>query len=684
MVDTKLEAYKLVHDPARLLNLLYSKYIDIKEDYALLYTNQIIYDRKSHFNICYKEQKVYNDIEEYLRRIYKKKESRIRILKLNEYYKNYQSFFCKATFTDFILGNILKNYQDTKAEIFYKKNYGDSSTNKVENEKSVNYNASPSLSSLDNITYNKTIFDKKNKQIIDNDDKNFTITLTSANSFGKFEHRMGGQDNLLSTSNLEDSFIKCVKNIVNYKKKKRSEIRDKKEINKENDLSNMHKKVNEKIKRKMEHNHEKILLEKSSKENSNNSKNLFSLLNFGNSIKLKSNKNIKNISHENKISSKTIDLFLSSRTKNIHNFINITSRINQLKKNMPINIKYLNKNKSSNNNDKNNSIGYNSSNQGNNELNFIKRRNNSKIRISRKNNSKNYNSRFKQYNQFLILNKNNKNNPNLKNKTDELINRGNKIHNSTSQNLIFNHYEKIKQSSTIYKNELRINGTGSKYRLFKRVNFSPESIFYNHEKKNVNRNLKKNRKYFPSSNSLDNNNPHKISISPKFILSNLNINSEKIRHIGMNKMNKVGNNTCIQNNINIINKIKIQPKHNKRNDNFNINFNNLIFCGGKIPTSYFENFRNNIINNQNRNLNTNKINTNFYMLSFNNYNSNIIENKTNYKNFKKHELLLNLNPNKIRHLTKNKISKFKNMTRKKSNKKIRNIKLELNNNNNNL
>ena len=328
MVDTKLEAYKLVHDPARLLSLLYSKYIDIKEDYALLYTNQIIYDRKSHFNICYKEQKVYDDIEEYLRRIYKKKESRIRILKLNEYYKNYQSFFCKATFADFILGNILKNYQDTKAEIFYKKNYGDSSTNKVENENSVNYNASPSLSSLDNITYNKTIFDKKNKQIIDNDDKNFTITLTSANSFGKFEHRMGGQDNLLSTSNLEDSFIKCVKNIVNYKKKKRSEIRDKKEINKENDLSNMHKKVNEKIKRKMEHNHEKILLEKSSKENSNNSKNLFSLLNFGNSIKLKSNKNIKNVSHENKISSKTIDLFLSSRTKNIHNFINITSRIN--------------------------------------------------------------------------------------------------------------------------------------------------------------------------------------------------------------------------------------------------------------------------------------------------------------------------------------------------------------------
>ena len=50
---------------------------------------------------------------------------------------------------------------------------------------------------------------------------------------------------------------------------------------------------------------------------------------------------------------------------------------------------------------------------------------------------------------------------------------------------------------------------------------------------------------------------------------------------------------------------------------------------------------------------SNKINTNFYMLSFNNYNNNnIIENKTNYKNFKKHELILNFNPNKISRLTK--------------------------------
>ena len=331
MVDTKLEAYKLIHDPVRLLCLLYSKYLDIEEDYALLYSNQIVYGKKSHFNICYKEQKVFYDLGEYLNRFYKKTEGRERILKLNEYYKNYQSFFCKATFTDFIVGNILKNYQETKAEIFYKKNYGDSSLDKLENEKSLNNN-SHSLSSLDHITYNKTIFDKKNKQIIENDDKNFSITLTPSNSFLNFEKRIGGQNNLLSTNynnnDLEDSFTQSVKNIVNYKKKKKNIINKK-------DMNNKDKKVNEKPKKKINQNNEKIMLEKTNKENMNNNnnnnyKNLFSLLNLGNSLKSKSNKNIKNISHENKTASKTIDLFLSSRNNLRNHCSNATSKINHL------------------------------------------------------------------------------------------------------------------------------------------------------------------------------------------------------------------------------------------------------------------------------------------------------------------------------------------------------------------
>ena len=41
-VNTKLKAYKLIHDPVILLNLLFSKYGDIEEDYELLYINQLV------------------------------------------------------------------------------------------------------------------------------------------------------------------------------------------------------------------------------------------------------------------------------------------------------------------------------------------------------------------------------------------------------------------------------------------------------------------------------------------------------------------------------------------------------------------------------------------------------------------------------------------------------------------
>ena len=732
MVDTKLEAYKLVHDPVHLISLLYSKYVDIEEDYGLLISNQLIFNRQSHLNIYYKEQKLFYKNEEYFRRFYKKNESKSRILRLNEYYKNYQSFFCKATFTDFVFGTLLKNYQDTKAEIFYKNNYGDSFSKKEENSKSLNYNITPSLSSLDNITYNDTIFDKKNKQIIENEDKNFTITLTS-DSFRKHNNLIKSTENLVSTNENEESFVQCLKNIVYYKEKKKKYVLDNKNKNekvkkenkeiktgKEKDLKKLCKQVNDKIKKKF-NNCEKIFLEKSSKDNNyNNSKNLLSVLNLGNSINSATNKNNKNISKENIKSSSGKNLFLSPQ-KNILFFPNnITSRISQFKKQTPINIKYLNRNKSSHHNKrKNNQIILNKLSQNSknttyfllnnkeNEFNLNKLDNISVTQLRNFAGGKIENkiikpniSEISKYNQFLIANKNNRNKiKNLKNKTYELINNENKMKILRNQKLLLNHYKKMAQSPKIYKNDLVYNKDfKSKYRLFKGGNLSPDSFSSINRQKNINRRF--NKKYFISSNSIDNN-IHISSFSPKSISTNLNINKEKTRNIGVNKNT---NNTFIQNNINIINKIKIQPKQNKNNSNYNINFNNLFFYGANTPANCFENFRNNIINNKNKNVNINKINTNFYMLSFNNCNDNSVdvnsrnknkhfnsslnkkeiktqnntkymniknnETEKRYKSFKKHEFNLNQNS----HLPVNKICNIKNVFKRKSKEKIKSLK----------
>ena len=121
-------------------------------------------------------------------------------------------------------------------------------------------------------------------------------------------------------------------------------------------MKNICEKVNEKFKQKI-NNKDKIILEKSNKE-SNNSKNLFSFLNIGNSIHSPSNEDLNYISKRNKKASNNNNLFLSPQ-KNIQFYnTNVTSRLSQFKKQIPINIKYLNRNKSYhyNNNKKNSRI----------------------------------------------------------------------------------------------------------------------------------------------------------------------------------------------------------------------------------------------------------------------------------------------------------------------------------------
>ena len=156
-INTKYEAWRLINDPTRLFILLYSKYGDIEEDLDLLYINQLVYDKSSHYNIFFKEFQYMNNDEEFLKRYYQKYESKPRIPKLSDYYKNYHLFFCRPNFKDLIISDLMENYGDDKAEVFYKNNYENSKSKNEQSDK----NNSESLSSLDNITDNKIIFTKK-------------------------------------------------------------------------------------------------------------------------------------------------------------------------------------------------------------------------------------------------------------------------------------------------------------------------------------------------------------------------------------------------------------------------------------------------------------------------------------------------------------------------------------------
>ena len=179
--------------------------------------NQLVYDTSTRLNIYFKEFQFFQNYEEYLKRWYKLEESSNRVPKLSEYYKNYHKFFCRPNFNDFIISDIMHNYTDDKAELFYKKNFELTISEEVSEK-----NNSSGLSSIDNITNNKTIFTNKNKFIIEKNEKsiNYSLTLTLNNT--TINSIQNNKKNLITARSKKNSFEEIVHSLVYYKQKKQT------------------------------------------------------------------------------------------------------------------------------------------------------------------------------------------------------------------------------------------------------------------------------------------------------------------------------------------------------------------------------------------------------------------------------------------------------------------------------
>ena len=214
-INTKLEAYLLIHDPIKLLTMLYSKYGEIEEDRDLFYIDQLLYNKKSLYNNIFKEYQIIYNYDDFLRRYYLNYESLKRIPKLSDYYKNYYLFFCKPLLRNLKMTKIIQRNGNYKAEIFYKKNY--ESLSKNDENENLKEN---SLYSFDNITNNKTIFDKKIKDIIENTSSKVSLSLEDS-EINKENY------NLFTKRGRDDSFMKFLNNILNDKKENKNNFMNK-------------------------------------------------------------------------------------------------------------------------------------------------------------------------------------------------------------------------------------------------------------------------------------------------------------------------------------------------------------------------------------------------------------------------------------------------------------------------
>ena len=213
--STKYEAYRLLHDPTRLFNLLFLKYGDTAEDFNLFFTNQILYNEYSHFNTLYKEH-LHNSYEEFIKRFYVYKEIKMRMIKLNNYYKNYLKFFSKPIFVSSFYNKLVNNYYDSKAEIYYMNNLTKKKNSKKIKPTKINNNEheDSDISSIDNDTENDIIFNQRIKKMIDNNLNTNSCTLT-------FDINTKNDLNYINKKTISNSFANMVNNFVNYKNNKK-------------------------------------------------------------------------------------------------------------------------------------------------------------------------------------------------------------------------------------------------------------------------------------------------------------------------------------------------------------------------------------------------------------------------------------------------------------------------------
>ena len=612
-VDTKKKALKLIYDPVCLLRLLYSKYGDIEEDFNCLYINQLLYETSSHYTIIYKEFEFYQNFDEYLKRWYTLRESVNRMPKINDYYKNYHKFFCKPNFNDFSIANIMQNYGDEKAELYYRDNFGVSNSDK--DEDITRKNNSMSLSSLDNITNNKTIFNEKNRFLIDKNEKSINYSMTMSLNNTTLNSINNKNKNLASSKRTNDSFDQIVDNIVHYKKKKKK--KDKK--NKRNKSNKNYKNENE-IKKLNNYQQKKCNSKKGHTENKSTKTNKIST----------KDQKIKNYNSNNIVKVRQFigdNNALTSILKVFNSPKNIIKRHSQKTKFE----EYNNNNQLSKKNSTNVHHQRNKTYTLNNYSGVISLYDNGVQNLTNSKFLKKTPSQNKTNFKSIITLKDlmEKQNLKKKNKTfDSMSFLKNQMVSASSNIKIYNRFKSNQNICGMScKNS---NYIGSKFNLVKNVkniNFdklkNKKPTSYNYYQNILNKIMPKKDIY----RGINNNNYKNIT---SFGQNNLNINNntshspqrnKSISPINTNKDNKLYNNN---------NDIKNRNKLAKNQiNNYNINFNNVFLTSSK-PNSYV------IDNNSGNNMTCKNSNNSHVYSSINvikNMNNNSINNNLNNNNF---------------------------------------------------
>ena len=177
----------------------------------------LVFNKNTHLVSAFKDYMIWDYVEEFLKRYYRNKESDERVPKFATFYKNYLKFFCIPTFKDIYCNEMVHNYSEKKAELFYNENYKSAKEkNSVQDDYGVleesesDDDDSDNKSSNLNFNIEKTIFNETVKKKIEK-----YSPINTSMALPESETKLKSDDSgLLVTSSNESSLVNIMNGMI--------------------------------------------------------------------------------------------------------------------------------------------------------------------------------------------------------------------------------------------------------------------------------------------------------------------------------------------------------------------------------------------------------------------------------------------------------------------------------------
>ena len=215
IVKVKTRTFKELKKIA--MNRIHKRYgpkAKLKYQYIGFIMENLIFNKNTHLVSTFKDYMIWDYVEEFLKRYYNDKESGERVPKFALFYKNYLKFFCIPTFKDIFSNEMIHNFNEKKAELFYNENYKKKKENNSYQEDCGIYEESESDEESDSKTMNnnieKTIFNETVKKKIER-----YSPINTSMALPESDTKLKPDDSgLLVTSSNESSLVNIMKGMI--------------------------------------------------------------------------------------------------------------------------------------------------------------------------------------------------------------------------------------------------------------------------------------------------------------------------------------------------------------------------------------------------------------------------------------------------------------------------------------